>query len=393
MLRLLLQDQTHDFVDAAQQPHHEGLVPRIHVHVEGLVRAVRSREEVELSVDVYQQEQVEGIKGSVAVCVRWQDWVVLLLEFELLTVLLPASGTVLADVDHDPEEELSAVVDDLQAEEDHHVPELNRRDVPGENGAVLQSSDEERQLQEDNGSVVDDPVAVAEHAPQQEHEDGEDVEVGDLGLKRAVNGRQDDQSVDDREDQSHHEELLGLEALVEGQHCVVADHDRRIREEAQTHEVVREDDRNGDEQQRVGGFPGVDGGGEGDGEDDLEVGEIGEFDEVEDGEGDNVGDDELDDEGLEAEFVRHFASHLLHHLFLRLYLHLGVLDVGLRSSHRFLLGLRLVLLGKGLRRRLLWVEGSDRLSPEVGLHYFLHDPAILARRLLIQKLHLDVPET
>lgn len=38
------------------------------------------------------------------------------------------------------------------------------------------------------------------------------------------------------------------------------------------------------------------------------------------------------------------------------------------------------------------MECADGFPAEVGLHDFLHDAAILAGGLLIQKLHLDVPE-
>ena len=87
---------------------------------------------------------------------------------------------------------MGAIVDDLQTEEDHHVPKLNGRDVSSEDGTVLQSSDEERKLQENYGSVIDNPVTITQYASQEEHKDGKDVKVCYFGLKRTIYRGQDD---------------------------------------------------------------------------------------------------------------------------------------------------------------------------------------------------------
>jgi len=126
--------------------------------------------------------------------------------------------------------------------------------------------------------VADHPVRIAESEPDEEDEQGEQIEEGHLRLKAFVNGGQDDECVEDGEDQHQYENLLWFVLLVEGHHWVVADDDGRVSEEADIEEVVGDGDRDGEEQDGAGGFPGVDGHHEGNREDDLVVGEVGELD-------------------------------------------------------------------------------------------------------------------
>lgn len=52
MLGVFLKYETHNFIDAGEEPDNDGLVPRVGVDLEGGAGVVGSSEEGELAVDV-----------------------------------------------------------------------------------------------------------------------------------------------------------------------------------------------------------------------------------------------------------------------------------------------------------------------------------------------------